>query len=361
MAGKTAARMNRGIAKARTQSPRKEIKLKDRYSGGHVWVTVRDGRVVGVMGADPARYMGMTPEEASHHARYGGRAPSSHSTIKLDKDDARMFGRYARRMEQTRAQALVNARTEGFAGHQLSAVEDGWEAERADTTHGGHLSDDSSHATRRRTQIELDTGSMTAKRPSEGRKIRPARAKKAESAYIRSMSSRSRAAGHASKTAAPRLQRIRKKSPAQLEREIAEVLSRRGSAYEAQRSHEIAADLARRGRAPIADVVRARKRGSTGADVSHARRKARAPRLTPYHINLTPDEQRALEFARGRYAWPDMLSAHVDENGAVSFTESEMWQWADDVDSDAEGGHSPFPLASGALVEKLQHFYDSRV
>ena len=125
-------------------------------------------------------------------------------------------------------------------------------------------------------------------------------------------------------------QRAPKKSPAQLDREIVQVLGRK------------------RGQAAVTDVA-------------HARRKARAARVTAYRIILTPDELRAVEFARGRYAWPDMLSAHAAEDGAVAFTESEMWQWADDVDSDAEGGHSPFPLASPSLVEKLQDFYDSRV
>ncbi len=171
------AQLNREIAAALSQSAPASIKLKDRYSGGHVYLTVRDGRVVGVMGSDPARYMGMTLDEARHHARYGGRG------------------------------------------------------------HGSPV-----HATRR-----------------------------------------------------------------------------------------------------------------LGA------RKMRAPRVTPYRIKLTPDELRALEFARGRYAWPDMLSAHAAEDGSVAFTESEMWQWTDDVDSDAEGGHAPFPLASDALVAKLQHFYDARI
>jgi hypothetical protein len=114
-----------------------------------------------------------------------------------------------------------------------------------------------------------------------------------------------------------------KKSPAKLAREIKEIL--------------------------------AKKRSRSSAIVMHARRKMRAPRTTPYRITLTPDERRAIEFASGRYAWPDMLSGHLDEDGAVAFTESEMWQWTDDVDSD----DSPFQLASGAFAEKLQHFYDS--
>lgn len=80
-----------------------------------------------------------------------------------------------------------------------------------------------------------------------------------------------------------------------------------------------------------------------------------------YRIKLTPSEMRAVEFARGRYEWPDMLAAHAAEDGSIAFTESEMWQWTDDVDADTAGGHSPFPLASDALAEKLQRFYDERI
>jgi hypothetical protein len=80
-----------------------------------------------------------------------------------------------------------------------------------------------------------------------------------------------------------------------------------------------------------------------------------------YRLQLTPSELRAVEFARGRYSWPDMLAAHASESGAVAFTEPQMWSWCDDVDSDAEGGHSPFPLAAGTFAEKLQRFYDERV
>jgi hypothetical protein len=136
--------LDREINEALARPNPDTIKLKDRYSGGgHVWLTISDGRIIGVMGSDPGRYMGMTLEEAKRYARHGGarrvgRAGSgSHATIKLDRDDARMFGRYARRMDQTRAQALANARSEGFTTQQLGAVEEGWEAERLDTEHGG--------------------------------------------------------------------------------------------------------------------------------------------------------------------------------------------------------------------------------
>lgn len=89
--------------------------------------------------------------------------------------------------------------------------------------------------------------------------------------------------------------------------------------------------------------------------------KAKPPLRVAYRLQLTPGEMRALEFVGGRYAWADMLAAHVTEGGLVAFTEPEMWQWCDDVDSDAEGGHDPFPLASGPFAEKLQSFYDTRV
>lgn len=95
---------------------------------------------------------------------------------------------------------------------------------------------------------------------------------------------------------------------------------------------------------------------------SHATiKKTTKPRPTPYRIKLAPRELSAVEFARGRYAWADMLAAHAAEDGSIAFTESEMWQWTDDVDSDTAGGHSPFPLASGAFAEKLQRFYDERI
>lgn len=77
---------------------------------------------------------------------------SSHSTKSdaYDKDDARRFGQYAYRMEQTKAQALASAKAEGFAAHHLGAVEDGWEGERRDTVHGGFAG--TSHATRRKVR-----------------------------------------------------------------------------------------------------------------------------------------------------------------------------------------------------------------
>ena len=74
------AQIRGGAGKSRAHATRKGtqepstsvVKLKDRYSGGHVWLTVRDGAVVGVMGSDPKRYLGMPLDQAKHVARYGG-------------------------------------------------------------------------------------------------------------------------------------------------------------------------------------------------------------------------------------------------------------------------------------------------
>jgi hypothetical protein len=129
-------------------------------------------------------------------------------------------------------------------------------------------------------------------------------------------------AGAAAKPRRHHSTRTARKSPAQLDREIAEAIGKKPKS-------------------------------------AHATRAAARP--TPYRIKLTPSELRAVEFARGRYSWPDMLSTHAAEDGSIAFTESEMWQWTDDVDADTAGGHAPFPLAADTFAEKLQRFYDERI
>lgn len=54
---------------AKTQT----VTLKDRYSGGMVWLNVKDGVVVGAVGSEPKRFLGMTLDVAKHYARYGGK------------------------------------------------------------------------------------------------------------------------------------------------------------------------------------------------------------------------------------------------------------------------------------------------
>jgi hypothetical protein len=47
--------------------------LKDRASGMNIYLTLRDGVVVGAMGSSPKRYMGLTEAAARHQARYAFR------------------------------------------------------------------------------------------------------------------------------------------------------------------------------------------------------------------------------------------------------------------------------------------------
>ncbi len=49
------------------------IIVKDRYSGQRMFLTVKDGVVVGAMGTEPKRYLGMTLALAKHYARYGSK------------------------------------------------------------------------------------------------------------------------------------------------------------------------------------------------------------------------------------------------------------------------------------------------
>jgi hypothetical protein len=47
-----------------------ELVLKDRYSGNRVFLTLRDGVVVGAMGCEPQRYVGLAEQDARHKARF---------------------------------------------------------------------------------------------------------------------------------------------------------------------------------------------------------------------------------------------------------------------------------------------------
>ncbi len=48
------------------------IKLRDKASRNTIWLSIRDGVVVGAIGSDPARFMNLTEARARHVARYGG-------------------------------------------------------------------------------------------------------------------------------------------------------------------------------------------------------------------------------------------------------------------------------------------------
>lgn len=57
--------------KTSAQLDRETLILKDKNSGNRIFLTVRDGHVVGAMGSDPKRYMGLPIGTAQHVARYG--------------------------------------------------------------------------------------------------------------------------------------------------------------------------------------------------------------------------------------------------------------------------------------------------
>jgi hypothetical protein len=47
--------------------------LKDRMSGHKIYLTLREGVVVGAMGSEPRRYLGLSEREARRKARYSNR------------------------------------------------------------------------------------------------------------------------------------------------------------------------------------------------------------------------------------------------------------------------------------------------
>ena len=99
-AGKSRAHATRKSAPDPTTS---SLKLKDRYSGAHVWLTVRDGIVVGAMGSDPKRYVGMTLDQAKHVARYGGTG----TKVASERSHAVVAKKSAVRLEREITEALA--------------------------------------------------------------------------------------------------------------------------------------------------------------------------------------------------------------------------------------------------------------
>ena len=99
-----------------TMAKPETVKLKDRYSGGSVWLTVRDGKVVGAMGSDPKRFIGLSIDQAKHHARYGG--TPLHLTVKspaqLDRDIAESLARGERSHSKIRRSAELEAALQSY-------------------------------------------------------------------------------------------------------------------------------------------------------------------------------------------------------------------------------------------------------
>lgn len=72
--------------KAVFENPTKtsSLRLRDRVSGNFIYLTLRDGVVVGAMGADPSRYVGLTEQQARHKARFSQRGdnPSRYGGVR---------------------------------------------------------------------------------------------------------------------------------------------------------------------------------------------------------------------------------------------------------------------------------------
>jgi hypothetical protein len=86
-----------------------------------------------------------------------------------------------------------------------------------------------------------------------------------------------------------------------------------------------------------------------------------------YRLDLTAEDWRTIDFVGGRYAWSEALQQLcVNEDDAVfplELQEHEAWGLAEAFESDAEGGHFPFPMLdpSSELAGKLSAFWRSIV
>lgn len=77
-----------------------------------------------------------------------------------------------------------------------------------------------------------------------------------------------------------------------------------------------------------------------------------------YTLALTRQEIGAIEFANGRYEWPNKLMECLNvDTLTVEFTETDMWEWNEDVNSDDWW----FPLAAPSFQEKLTEFLGQMV
>lgn len=80
--------------------------------------------------------------------------------------------------------------------------------------------------------------------------------------------------------------------------------------------------------------------------------------MSSYTLTLTPNEISALNFAVGRYLWPEILLDNLNEDtGVVDLSETMMWDWSEAVESE----DSRFALAAPALAGKLQSFLDTMI
>lgn len=80
-----------------------------------------------------------------------------------------------------------------------------------------------------------------------------------------------------------------------------------------------------------------------------------------YNLILSDSDIETIRFVGYRYGWSDALSGF--SAGENPLTEAEAWEISEAFTSDAEGGHSMFPMLDprSSLCEKLFKFYESIV
>lgn len=81
-----------------------------------------------------------------------------------------------------------------------------------------------------------------------------------------------------------------------------------------------------------------------------------------YTFNMTREAIATLQHVGGRYGWSDEWP-FAYEVGEDTCEEHEIWEWADAVEADTEGGHSPFPMldTSSDFGQAVLALYESIV
>jgi hypothetical protein len=81
-----------------------------------------------------------------------------------------------------------------------------------------------------------------------------------------------------------------------------------------------------------------------------------------YTITLTAEDERTIDLVGRRYAWSSWAGAWLSE-GENTLAEHEAWEFAEAIDADTDGGHSPFPMLDpeSDLYAELQAFRNSIV
>jgi len=84
---------------------------------------------------------------------------------------------------------------------------------------------------------------------------------------------------------------------------------------------------------------------------------------THYQLDLTEDDLGTIGFVGNRYGWSNSLIKVGVSEGVNDLTYSEVWEVADGIESDCEGGHDGYPMLDtrSDLCWKLNNLYLSVV